>query len=120
MLPGPGRIMRKPMCGRAVTGGNVEITGRTQIVNRPPASVSAVDTCSSTPFSRSPAHDENRIRVPPHHRSILLLGVSLGACSNDDDDDDGGGGSGLGSTTYAGFVASDWRLRPAQHRIRQR
>jgi hypothetical protein len=36
--------------------------------------------------------------------SILLLGVSLGACSDDDDDDDGGGLP--AATSYAGFVAS--------------
>ncbi len=36
--------------------------------------------------------------------SILLLGVSLGACS-DDDNDDGGGGL-PAATNYAGFVAS--------------
>ena len=36
--------------------------------------------------------------------SILLLGVSLGACSDDDNNDNGGGLP--AATNYAGFVAS--------------
>ena len=36
--------------------------------------------------------------------SILLLGVSLGACSDDDDDDDGGGST--AATDYVGLVSS--------------
>ena len=51
--------------------------------------------------------------------SILLLGVSLGACSDDDNDDDGGGLP--AATDYAGFVAStDGQTGPLEHRLRER
>ena len=52
--------------------------------------------------------------------SILLLGVSLGACSDDDNDDDGGGGS-TAATDYAGLVSStDGQTGPLTSSLRAR